>query len=333
MIGVRPPMGPFDWAFGGLMDGLGEAVAKMVMGFVLSLAKLTQDMLFSAFTNEQVTENVWKVVRGSGSTGFVHMWIMIMAPILVAVVCIQAAVSMLKRNKAGIIRAFAGAVFGIPLSLFAVWMIEKLLKAMDDATGFIMQTVGTTPERSLMKVFGFKPIERGTNEFGYEMDPLHWIWWTGSEGAPIFIGLIVFCLVAIAALVLNGMMIFRGFALAVAASLAPVVIMMMPLEASKSWFTKWAELVTGLLLAKPLAFAVLVFSMSLFNDSVGINDTMMGLVGMVIAAMMPLIAMKFISFTPSSSTSDMDGAAKGAAQSPGRLATTAFRARSMGRRR
>lgn len=332
MIGVRPSTGLFDWAFEGALNGIGEMISQAILGFVISLAKLTRDMLFSAFTTEQVTESTWQVVRGSGSTGFVHMWIMIMAPVLVAIVCIQAAVSMLRRNKAGIIRAGVGAVFGIPLSLFAVWMIEKLLKAMDETTVFITNAVGKTPEEAFMRVFGFIPSDKGPEGLGYEMDMTHWMWWTGSAGAPLFIGLVIFLLVAIAALVLNAMMIFRGFALAVAASLAPVVIMMMPLEASKSWFTKWAELITGLLLAKPLAFAVLVFSMSLFNESVSVNDTLMGLVGMIIASMMPLIAMKFISFTPASSTTDMDGAAKGAAQAPGRVASSMLRMRSLGRK-
>lgn len=332
MIGVRPPTGLFDWAFEGALNGVGEMVSEFVLGLVISLAKLTRDMLFSAFTTQQVTEDTWQVVRGSGSGGFVQMWMMIMAPVLVGIVCVQVAVSMLKRNKAGLIRAGVGAVFGIPLSLWAVWMVEKLLKAMDETTVFIMNSVGKTPEEAFMRVFGFMKSSKGPEGLGYEMDMTHWMWWTGSPGAPLLIGVVIFLLVAIAALILNSMMIFRGFALVVAVSVAPVVIMMMPLEASKAWFTKWAELVTGLLIAKPLAFSVLVFSMSLFNESVSVNDTIMGLVGMVVASMMPLIVMKFISFTPTSSTSDMDGGAKSAAQAPGRVAGSLVRTRQLRRR-
>lgn len=321
----------FDWIFDGAMDQVAELVTKLIGETILGMAKFTWEMLSSAFTTEQITSATWDVVRGNGQEGFVHVWVVVMAPILVAIVCIQVAVSMLKRNKAGLLRAGLGAVFGIPLSFFAVWLIEKLTISMDEATQFIFSSVTAEggPEAVFMRAFGFKVSKEGANGFGYIMDTGHWMWWTGSAGGPLIIGLVIMALSGIAALILNGMMIFRGFALVVAASLAPVVIMMMPLEASKSWLTKWAELVTGLLLAKPLAFSVLAFSMALFNGATDVNQTIMGLVGMVIAAMMPLVAMKFISFTPTSATSDMDGAAKGAAQAPGRLGVSVIRSRSL----
>lgn len=323
----------FDWIAEGILKEASLLIQNFVGNVCLSMGNLAWSMLESAFGTEQLTAGTWDTVSGPDGSGFIHTWIAIMAPVLVAVVCIQAAWSALRRNKAGIIRAGVGATLGIPASLLAVWLMEKISIAMDEVTAFISNQMGSTPIDAFMKAFGFKPLDKPENDFGYEIDPEHWIWWVSGPQGAMILGVLMMVLVAIAAIVLNVMMIFRGFALIVAAALAPVVIMMMPWEASKSWFTKWAELVTGLLIAKPLAFSVLMFSMMLFESSEGVTQTMMGLVGMVLAALMPLLAMKFISFTPANSTSDMDAGGKSAAQAPARLATTMVRSRALTRRR
>ena len=327
-LGLAAPTGLFDFIADSIQSQIVEVINNVVKDIAYNFAQLAWTMLESAFTNEQISAASWDTVSGENGTGFIYTWIQIMAPILVAIVAVQAAYSALKRNKAGIIRAGLGAVAGIPLSLLAVWLIEKFTSAMDEASLFISGQMGDTPVDAFMKVFGFKKLDGvAEGELNFEIDPEHWIWWvSGPSGAPVM-GLVIMILVAIAALILNAMMLFRGFALLVAAAMAPIVVMMMPLEASKSWFTKWAELVTGLLIAKPLAFSVLTFSISMFESAEGPNATIMAIIGIIVAAFMPLLVLKFVSFTPVSSTSDMDQSAKGAAQAPARLASSVVRMR------
>lgn len=317
---VQPTVVPAAWW--NPVDWIGDFVNGIFKDIILSFAKMLADMLTSAFTQAQIEDSSWTMVRGSGGeTGMVWVWIWIMGPILVAVAVSQIAVSAFRRSKQGILRGFIGGLLAIPVSLIAVWLIQKLDTAMTEVSTFLEASSGNSTTDVFMKMFGFVRSDDGPDGLDYVMSDGGWMWW--SPGGPLVMGVLIMLFVAIAAMILNGMMIFRSFALIVAASLAPVVIMMMPLEAAKGWTSKWAETVVGLLLAKPLTMSVLMLATALAGDGEGtVSQTMMGLIGIIIAAFMPLLAMKFVSFTAASSTSDMDQGAKGAAQSPARTATS-----------
>jgi hypothetical protein len=91
-------------------------------------------------------------------------------------------------------------------------------------------------------------------------------------------------------------MIFRTFALAVLAAVAPVALMMMPWEKSKAWVGRWCEVVVALLLAKPLAATVLAAAIKLFADSTSFAGLAAGTVGMILACGAPLVALRLVSF-------------------------------------
>ncbi|MGX9901480.1 type IV secretion system protein [Arthrobacter sp. SA17] len=104
----------------------------------------------------------------------------------------------------------------------------------------------------------------------------------------------------ILAFILMCSMIFRSFALIVLAAVAPVALMLMPWEKTKSWARRWCEIVVALLLAKPLAATVLAVAIKLFADSTSFAGLAAGTVGMVLACGAPLMALRLVSFAGAS---------------------------------
>ncbi|MFP3686194.1 type IV secretion system protein, partial [Bacillus sp. SIMBA_026] len=89
----------------------------------------------------------------------------------------------------------------------------------------------------------------------------------GGAVAGAIVTAMAVVVVWILAFILMCSMIFRTFALAVLAALAPVALMMLPWEKSKAWSGRWCEIVVALLLAKPLAATVLATAIKLFAGS------------------------------------------------------------------
>jgi hypothetical protein len=91
-------------------------------------------------------------------------------------------------------------------------------------------------------------------------------------------------------------MIFRSFALIVLAAVAPVALMLMPWEKTKSLTRRWTEIVVALLLAKPLAATVLAVAIKLFAESKSFAGLAAGTVGMALACAAPMMALRLVSF-------------------------------------
>jgi TrbL/VirB6 plasmid conjugal transfer protein len=91
-------------------------------------------------------------------------------------------------------------------------------------------------------------------------------------------------------------MIFRSFALVVLAAVAPVALMLLPWDKTKSWARRWCEVVIALVLAKPLAATVLAVAIKLFAESKSFAGLAAGTVGMALACGAPLMALRLVSF-------------------------------------
>ena len=100
----------------------------------------------------------------------------------------------------------------------------------------------------------------------------------------------------ILAFILMCSMIISSFALIVLAAVAPVALMLVPWEKTKTWARRWSEVVVALLLAKPLAATVLAVAVKLFADSKSFAGLAAGTVGMALACGAPLMALRLVSF-------------------------------------
>ncbi|SEF10482.1 hypothetical protein SAMN04489740_3997 [Arthrobacter alpinus] len=312
-----------------LMEDLAvNAVAGIMKGIIGGMASGVWDMISGAYANTGITDSSWDIVGGtSGGGGYVGTWLLVMAPILVAVVAVQVTISVFKRSGAGVVRAGVGAVVGIPASLIVVWFVEKLSFAFEGVTQYFLGSLGAKGGMApFMKIFGYLPVE-GSSPMEFTVDPDTWLWKSGFNGATStwISALLIMAIAWVFSLILSAMMIFRDLGILILAAAAPVAVMMMPLEVTKAWIGKWGSLVAGLLMAKPLSAFVLVLSVSLFTSSPDVSQTIAGLLGMIMASAMPLVVIKFFTFTPTGAIGDVDSGSKQASQGTGRAASSVAR--------
>ncbi len=193
-----------------------------------------------------------------------------------------------------LIRALVGGAVAIPMVAGAVYLARQLTKVGDSAAEALLDSMGTDPYVVFMRLFGF---ERASEGSGREWNVVSLSPGTssGAAGAVIVTAMAVI-VVWILAFILMCSMIFRSFALIVLAAVAPVALMLMPWEKTKSWARRWCEIVVALLIAKPLAATVLAVAIRLFAESKSFAGLAGGAVGMALACGAPLMALRLVSF-------------------------------------
>ena len=145
-----------------------------------------------------------------------------------------------------------------------------------------------------MRLFGF---ERAPADSGREWNVVSLAPGTsGGAAGAVVVTVMAVIVVWILAFILMCSMIFRSFALIVLAAVAPVALMLMPWEKTKTWARRWCEIVVALLLAKPLAATVLAVAIKLFAESKSFAGLAAGVVGMALACGAPLMALRLVSF-------------------------------------
>ena len=291
---------------GGLvkMDWIGEVSKSMsqwlsdtfITPFVGVMAGLINDGFDYAFLGTGTTTDMWAAVENTnnGQLGTLDTWVLIMAPIIIVLMTIQVVVALVRKNPAGLARAVVGGLLGIPGSYFAVWVIKQVSAVIDQITKYIISTLGPDGGKEpMMQIFGLKLNKDGgwTQTLGAS--------WAVPPITQILISLIITLVAFIFVAILMFAMILRTLAIVVLASVAPLVVMTQPLEWTSSWFPRWAEMLVGLLLAKPLAASVFVLTIRITSGASDFVTFTSGLVGLLICIAMPFIAMNLFSFTPS----------------------------------
>ncbi|WP_411805727.1 type IV secretion system protein [Arthrobacter sp. LAPM80] len=191
-------------------------------------------------------------------------------------------------------RALIAGGIAVPVVLGAVSLMQKLTQFTDSASTAVLQTLGSDPYVVFMRLFGFTRAPAGS---GREWDLVS-MSSPGTSGpvGPLIVTVVAVALVWVLAFILMCSMIFRSFALLVLAATAPVAIMLMPWERTKSWTRRWCETVVALLIAKPLAATVLAVAVKLFAHSTSFAGLASGAVGMLLACAAPLMALRLVSF-------------------------------------
>ncbi|MBK5237661.1 MAG: type IV secretion system protein [Actinomycetales bacterium] len=303
-------------------DWIGDASASMsqwvsetfITPIVGVMAGLINDGFDYAFVGTGTTDAMWTAVEKSnnGQLGTLDTWVLIMAPIIIVLMTIQVVVALVRKNPAGLARAVVGGLLGIPGSYFAVWVIKQVSAVIDQITAYIISTLGPEGGKEpMMQIFGLTPKAGGgwSQTLGAS--------WVIPPTAQVIVALIITLVAFIFVAILMFAMILRTLAIVVLASVAPLVIMTQPLEWTSSWFPRWAEMLVGLLLAKPLAASVFVLTIRITSGASDFVTFTSGLVGLIICIAMPFIAMNMFSFTPSGggSMSNMESGVRGGGSS------------------
>ena len=301
-------------------DDFASSVTSYFAGILESMASWMWSFISGAFGVSDIDQSQWTTV-----SGITNWWIVVMMTPLVVVMIIQLLSGLISQQPRRIGRAlFAGAV-AVPLVFLTVSLMAKLSSFTDAASNALLATLGKDPFVVFMRLFGFQKAAAGS---GRDWDAVSLSSGTtgGPQGAVIVTVIAIFVVWALA-FILMCSMIFRSFALVVLAAVAPVALMLLPWERTKSWTRLWSETVVALLIAKPLAATVLAVAVKLFANSSSFSGLASGAVGMLLACGAPLMALKLVSFA--------GGEIAGAAQLAGGGHVTArvgsFTGRQLGR--
>lgn len=270
-------------------DNLASAVTSYVAGILESMASWMWSFITGAFGVSDISPSDWGIV-----SGLTNWWIVVMMTPLVVVMIVQLIAGLVSQQPRRIGRALLGGALAVPLVFLATNLMSRLSSFTDSASTALLETLGKDPYLVFMRLFGFQRAAVGS---GREWDMVSLS--TGTSGGPggaVVVTAIAVLVVWILSFILMCSMIFRSFALIVLAAVAPVAIMLLPWERTKSWTRIWCETVIALLIAKPLAATVLAVAVKLFADSTSFSGLASGAVGMVLACGAPLMALKLVSF-------------------------------------
>lgn len=295
-------MPPLECTFGGwwplgcgivsaAKDTVNSSISGFFAGILESIASWLWSFISGAFGVSDVDDSQWTAVQGLTS-----WWVVVMMTPLVAVMILQLVSGLISQQPRRIWRALIGGAVAVPVVGGAVYLMQALTHVSDSASTALLNTMGPDPYVVFMRLFGFEHGPAGSGQ-AWIVSPIGGQASTGDQvTGTIVITVLATLIVWVLAFILMCSMIFRSFALIVLAAVAPVALMLMPWEKTKSWAGRWCEIVVALLLAKPLAATVLAVAVKLYANSTSFAGMAAGAVGMTLACAAPLMALKLVGF-------------------------------------
>ncbi|WP_434619707.1 type IV secretion system protein [Arthrobacter sp. A5] len=271
-------------------DAATQTITDMFAGVLASMASWMWSFISGAFGVSDIGSSDWTIV-----SGLMNWWIVVMMTPLVVAMILQVLGGLVSQQPRRIGRALIAGAIAVPVVIGAVSLMRQLTDFTDSASTAVLATLGSDPFVVFMRLFGFERAPAGSAQ-QWNLISLST---PGTNDGPV--GSVITTVVAVAivwilSFVLMCSMIFRSFALLVLAATAPVAIMLMPWERTKSWTRRWCETVVALLIAKPLAATVLAVAVKLFANSTSFAGLASGAVGMLLACAAPLMALRLVSF-------------------------------------
>lgn len=270
-------------------DNAVGAVTFLFANILQNMASWLWAFITGAFSVSDVDDSQWLSIEGLTS-----WWVVVMMTPLVVVMILQVLSGLVSQQPRRIGRAMFGGAAAIPLVGAAVYLVRQLTRASDLASAALLDSIGSDPYLVFMRLFGFERAPEGS---GREWNLVSLA--PGTTGGPagaVVVTVMAVIVVWILAFILMCSMIFRSFALVVLAAVAPVALMLLPWDKTKSWARRWCEVVIALVLAKPLAGTVLAVAVKLFAESKSFAGLAAGTVGMALACGAPLMALRLVSF-------------------------------------
>ena len=272
-------------------DSVNDSISGFFAGILVSIASWLWSFISGAFGVSDVDDSQWTAVQGLTS-----WWVVVMMTPLVSVMILQLVSGLISQQPRRIWRALIGGFVAVPVVGGAVYLMRALTRVSDSASTALLATMGSDPYVVFMRLFGFQRGPAGSGQ-AWVLTSIGGQGVTGDQvTGTIVITVLATLIVWVLAFILMCSMIFRSFALIVLAAVAPVALMLMPWEKTKSWAGRWCEIVIALLIAKPLAATVLAVAVKLYADSTSFAGLAAGAVGMTLACAAPLMALKLVGF-------------------------------------
>ena len=255
--------------------------------------------------------------------GMLNVMVIAMLPILLIFVAFQVVMSVFRSSTMGMVRAFAMSMLAVPLTYVLGGLIFMLLIGTDRVSQWILE-VGTEETSgddvgvsAIFSLFGmtFDP-NANDGEGGVLIDANSAIWGkAGLEEQPgqAILPWVVAGVLTVICAILVMMMLGRTVAILALTTFAPVAVFALAADAAGSIFKKWASIIGGLLLAKPVAASIVKLGITFASIGEDWIQLMAGVVLIIIAAAMPLLMLALVSFMTPESSRALEGAAVGSA--------------------
>lgn len=329
---VRYVANPAESPFGGFgipWNDWAESLKALLAQSIDSFAEATYNFIngaFSAgtFSPEAGGSQDWWIAVVGGTVnitvggevestieypGMLNVMVMVMIPVLLIYVSFQVLLSFIRASTAGMLRAFGTSVLAVPMTYILGGLVFLGLRAADSTTHWILNVAGGTDDdvtmAGIFRLIGmYYDSDANDGEGGVLLDAGYEVWQHASlheEPGRIILPWLILGILTIIAVLLMLMMIFRTTVILMLTMFTPVAVFSLSLEAAKAIFSKWLSFIVALLLAKPLAAAVVMFGMTMASLADDWTQLVAGATLIIIAAGMPLAMIALISFmTPDS---------------------------------
>lgn len=249
---------------------LANTANKMLTDFAEQLASWYAGLLRGALNADSsiqifAADNKTGSFANLGLSNQFVFWIAIMVGVIVVVGLVQIIIAIVLGSVRRMLQVALAILSSIPSVYLGTIIMQQMIVFTNTVTDKFIDLIASDKEGGLPHAI---LVMTGLQTFAVT-DPNAGAWviagGVGSKaiGGPIFGGssplmailVLGFLLISVAFLAVS--MLIRAFGLAVLATLAPIPLMFVGQPKFKSWAKGWAEIVTGMLLAKPLAAAII----------------------------------------------------------------------------
>jgi hypothetical protein len=315
--------------------GPAEDIQKFFDGGIQGFAASVFDVIKGAFSSTDMNSNWWvSVIGGTVNThvggqvttvvypGMLTLLVQVMAPVMVILVAAQVVVSLFRSSTVGLIRAGATAVFAIPATYILAGIMFTLIQVMDNISVYILAAGNNDGEdavtTTVLALFGLT-WDPATKSVVLDENYQQWALAKDQNNpGAILVPVILIFVIWIIALLLAAFMVFRMLGLIVLASLLPIAAMSQPLEAAKGIFKGFGTTALALLIAKPLSALVLKLGFVISATSNTTFQFLAGILCLLMAAVMPVLTMKFMAFLTGGAGDGIIGGGSGIGSAAGR---------------
>ncbi len=279
------------------VDAFCKADEWMVDKFV-GLVENAWASVHAAFYSTGLSDAQW-----SAATFFTNRFVAVLASVTVAVAIYQVIRVLAAGRPKDAMVPVAAAVLAWPATATAVWLAIRGAGAVDNLT-LAMLSTGSGNE-AVGVIFSKLAALDSAVPFMNAGRP------EAVIGNNVFVAGLLSLVIWIVSIVMTLVLEFRNFALLVLIAFAPVAWMLLPAETTRAWIRSWTQMTIALILAKPVAAAVLMLAAELVvvTKADGWGAMLPGLVGLVIACASPAATLALVRFMGVNSASEGDAAA------------------------
>lgn len=313
-------------------DNWGESIRELLHGSILGFAEAAWAFMYQAFAVGEVDGTWWApVIGGTISTeidgqvvstidhpGMLNVMIIAMLPVLVILVTFQLILAAVRHSSAGFIRAAAVAVFSVPATYVLAGIMWMVLRAVDRLTmGILRMGAGGGDSEevvmsALLNLFGLT-YSPETEEVLMDENYAHWAMAVDdSDPGRVLMPWLLMIIIWVLSLLLMAMMLFRITVVMLLAIFLPLAVFSLALDGAKAMFNRWVSVVFALIIAKPLAAAVIMFGMTLGAISDSWVQLVAGMIVILVAAALPVGLMMLVSFATGGASDNLERGASNA---------------------